>query len=571
MGEHQRSAVSGQAFADGRRQTTDGESLTADRRPSSVARRPSFMVGGLFLLTALSLGGYLLASAHTFRLGFPLDDAWIYQTYARNLLQQGQWAFVPGQSSGGSTGPLWALLLIPGQRLNPLVWTFALGWLTLGGLGLVGSWTGARLLPACPRHAVWIGAFLILEWHLVWAAGSGMETLLYALVILLVLGALVDEPRGRSWFGWGVLVGVSVWLRPDGVTLLGPLIFAAVFVQPAYEKNHEGHEGAPKNALRPSCPSWMQTTSRREKAQEPRKAEQVLTALDALGRLKRLGTGLLGFGLLFAPYLAFNRAVAGAWWPNTFYAKQAEYAVLQAAPLWRRFLQQAALPLVGAGVALFPGWVLVVRRALRRRRWGVIAGVIWQLGYLGVYAWRLPVTYQHGRYVMPVMAVYFVWGLAGMSAWLRLDAAEWKVRLLSRGWLLLAAGLLLAFWVLGARAYGRDVAVIESEMVTTARWVAQNTPASALIAAHDIGALGYFGQRQLVDLAGLVSPEVIPILRDEVALRGYLNARGVDYLVTFPGWYPHLTEGIPLVYQTGGRFSPALGGENMAVFRWVSP
>ena len=38
--------------------------------------------------------------------------------------------------------------------------------------------------------------------------------------------------------------------------------------------------------------------------------------------------GLIGAGtaLLFAPYLLFNLVVEGSIWPNTFYAKQAEYA-----------------------------------------------------------------------------------------------------------------------------------------------------------------------------------------------------------------------------------------------------
>jgi hypothetical protein len=35
-----------------------------------------------------------------------------------------------------------------------------------------------------------------------------------------------------------------------------------------------------------------------------------------------------------------------------------------------------------------------------------------------------------------------------------------------------------------------DVAVIESEMVNTAKWVAESTEPDALVAAHDIGALG---------------------------------------------------------------------------------
>lgn len=113
-----------------------------------------------------------------------------------------------------------------------------------------------------------------------------------------------------------------------------------------------------------------------------------------------------------------------------------------------------------------------------------------------------------------------------------------------------------------------DVAVIESEMVETAHWIKENTGADSLIAAHDIGALGFFSDRKLVDLAGLVSPEVIPFIRDENALREHLNSEGADYLVTFPGWYPELTSAYPLIYQTGGEFSPLMGGENMAVYKW---
>ena len=95
--------------------------------------------------------------------------------------------------------------------------------------------------------------------------------------------------------------------------------------------------------------------------------------------------------------------------------------------------------------------------------------------------------------------------------------------MLSRVWLAALAATLAGFWFIGARAYARDVAIIETEMVAAARWVAGNTPAGALVAAHDIGALGYFGERPLLDMAGLVSPEVIPFIRDETRLAAYLD------------------------------------------------
>jgi hypothetical protein len=279
---------------------------------------------------------------------------------------------------------------------------------------------------------------------------------------------------------------------------------------------------------------------------------------------------LFGVVLLFAPYLVFNQVLAGSWWPNTFFAKQAEYAALLRSPLWRRFLAEASLPMIGVGALLLPGFVLQIIRDSRSRNWGALAGAIWVAGYLFLYAWRLPVTYQYGRYVMPVMPVYYVWGLAGLIGWVRLDSTSVWRRVLGRAWVLSTALVTLAFWVIGARVYARDVAIIESEMVAAAHWVAGNTPADAVVAAHDIGALGYFSHRQLIDLAGLISPEVIPFIRDEPKLAGFLDARRAQFLVTFPQWYPWLVEQSQLLFLTGSQFSPAIGGENMAVYRWRS-
>ena len=504
-------------------------------KPSTL--RHTLILG---LLTFISVAGYLWISESYYRAGFPLDDAWIHQTYARNLANTGQWAFLPGQPSAGSTAPLWSLLLAIGHLISlPQLWTYFLGWALLWSLTSNGYLGFQQLAPGKVNWAIWAGVFLGLEWHLVWAAASGMETLLFAWLVLLVLWLLVTVERKRHdqqisqldglqtelwvWLGIGALVGLSGWVRPDGITLLGPILFAIVLME--------------------------------------RKIPRILRIAIIL---------FAGFLVIFGPYLVFNRVLAGAWWPNTFYAKQAEYRIYQEIPFVMRLIEQFQLPLIGAGIMLLPGFIFQLASALRERHWAVLAGGLWIGSFLALYAWRLPVIYQHGRYVIPVMPVYYLWGLAGTVRILEIHTNQFWLRILSRFWVISTGVVLLIFWGLGARAYALDVGVIESEWVESARWVAANTEPGALIATHDIGALGYFGERNLLDLAGLISPEVIPIIRDERALQSYLDRNQADYLVTLPSWYPELSSRGSLVYQGDSPIAEQLAAEHLAVYRWLT-
>jgi len=483
--------------------------------------RPLILLG----LTIVVVAGYLFSSKITYRIGFPLDDAWIHQTYARNLIEYHTWAFLPGQPSAGSTSPLWSILLSVGYLAGGIAyaWTYFLGGLCLFLLGWTGEVFFRRNNLDFKSNIPWVGIFLIGEWHLVWVSLSGMETILFALVILfffLIIGA--ERP---SWWGAGLLIGASVWVRPDGITLLGPVLFVLLLA-----------EG-----------SWK---------------ERLFMGMKVVS----------GFIIFFIPYLLFNYSLSGSWWPNTFYAKQAEYAVMQQIPLFERYYSILKLPMIGAGILLLPGFLFSSWKAVQEKNWSIVAAVIWWWGYSALYALRLPVTYQHGRYLIPAMPIYFIVSLLGVSQILQKVQTEKPVqRVVSRVWLITTICVWLAFCVIGANTYSQDVGIIETEMVTTAQWVAANTEPKSVIAVHDIGAFGFFSQRDLVDLAGLISPEVIPFIRNEQKLASYLNEKQVDYLVSFPEWYPDLVKGARQVYKTNGVFSPDAGGGNMAVYRWQSP
>jgi hypothetical protein len=467
------------------------------------------------------VGGFLGFSAYSGYFGFPLDDAWIHQVYARNLVLHGEWAFNPGQPSGGSTSPLWSLLLAVGYLLHihPVIWTALLGWLSLTGAAILTEQIIRVSFTGYAPHFPWVGLFMVLEWHLVWAAVSGMETAFFVLTILLAIWHAQKDPQ-RMWLT-GLLTGLAVWVRPDGITILGPVLVILVFTSiPPRDKWKSGF----------------------------------------------LMAG--GFGLLFIPYILFNLHQSGSIWPSTFSAKQAEYQAVIALPIWQR-VGPLFLPfLAGGGVVLLPGAIAGLIYAWRERSAVHASIFLWFSCYLLMYAVRLPVFYQHGRYMIPAMACYFLFGLWGTARWFQDWKPGWWTNLGRVFGLASLAAVTLIFLVIGGAAYRTDVAIIETEMVQTAKWLNTNTPPGSRLAVHDIGAVGYFSSREVIDLAGLVNPEVIPFIRDEERLREYLAGMSVQYLVTFPGWYPVLTDGLTPVYSTSGKISPESGGENMVVFRW---
>ena len=190
---------------------------------------------GLFLGVSAQLGG---------RLGFPLDDAWIHQTYARNLARYGRFEYIPGVSSAGSTSPLWTLLLALGylSGVPYLLWTYLLGGLSLLWLawGAMAVWR--QLWPVLAAKDWLAGVTLVLMWPLLWAAASGMETLLFAALSMQIVALYLKEqrvgdqeierlptlPLSRSLLFLGLLSGLLILTRPEGVALVALVLLGLV-------------------------------------------------------------------------------------------------------------------------------------------------------------------------------------------------------------------------------------------------------------------------------------------------------------------------------------------------------
>jgi hypothetical protein len=549
-----------------------GESLRkSTQSAASSFHKARFWAWSIPLVALAATAGYVAMAYSPGLYGFPLDDAWIHQTYARNLAETGQLAYLPGQPSAGSTSPAWSFLLSVSYLLgiDNRLWAYLLGGLALAATAWLTYRLFLRLQASRTTAALLAGLLCAVEWHLVWAAASGMETMLFTALSLALLEyffsqvATMDrhaagEQNGPASLrteriivgavGIGLLAGLLTITRPEGLGLAG-LVIAALFVSPL-----------------PADRSEFKT------------------------RLLVTGTSLLALGAILAPYVAFNLRTAGSLFPNTFYAKQAEYQIyLRALPPLARFWRVLSPTLVGAQVLLLPGFGYAIYRLVRSRHGSTERSsparlerlaaalpralpLVWWLGILLVYAWRLPVDYQHGRYAMPSIPVLILYGAWGTAELLRPRSPHRWQRVLSRGMPVAIALLALLFWGRGALAYRDDVGFIEGEMVAVANWLNEHTTPGDRIAVHDIGAVGYLTDRPLLDLAGLITPQVIPFITDAEQLVHWMAEQGAAYVVFFPDFSPTYAQlaadpRLHAVYCTDYAWTRVQGHQNLCVFR----
>ena len=516
-------------------------------------------LASLLLVGCLALAAFAL-TADRFTAGqggVPLDDAWIHFQFARNLARGDGLSFNPGEPTSGSTAPLWTLLLAGVYFLGgdfPIAGQLLSGACFLAAIAATYA-LGLRLTRR--RWAGWLaGAVVAVNGRFVWAGLSALETCLFAVLSLLALGAHVsDRLTGRYRLRTAALFGLAALTRPEGY-----LLFALSMIDFALRLTHH------VSRFTHHAPRTTHHVSR------------------ITFHVARLVLPALLFAAIVLPYLLFSLRTSGHLLPNTYHAK----AVVNLLPD-RDFLSVAARYLIldnplllpfyvwGVFVLLFPALFVPATTSdeASPRRYASLLG-LWSAGLPLVYAWLHAVLYQHGRYLIPLIPCNAVVGLVGLLEVNRLARR--------RGWTFIpvrAVALVCVLVILGpawrlptmARLYAWNVDNINRMHVALGHWLAEHTPPDAILALNDIGAIAYFSGRPVVDLAGLVTPEVVPLLHSpnrDARLAEFMAEQGVDYAIIFPTWFPELaatTRVLEPVHQVTLEHNTIAGGETMVVYR----
>lgn len=421
--------------------------------------------------------------------GYVTDDTYIHLVYAHHLLLGKGWVFNLGEPSYGSTSPLWVLLLAPfagGEAAGVLAARVAA---VLAGLlaVLVFHRLAGRAIPRPDLRLAATLLFATEVWFLRWSA-SGMESSLAVLLLLLFFDALAAAPRRPGGvFGAGLLAGAAALVRPEFYLLCALLLGLALF-----------------------SARW-------------RRRWWILAA---------------GVALPLLPWLVFARLELGAFLPSTAAAKSRgwqgwEHLALQTARLLRVPVSSQALPLAAAAA----GSGAVLWRRLRGaagepvRFYAALAG-IWALALPAVFLLRDVQVIS--RYLLPVTPLLPL--AAGAYA------ARWVARRPRlRPWVLAAAALsllpnaaLFAARVLpDARRFPRE---LEASLGRMAEHLDVHGVPGGRVACPDIGLMGMRSGLYVVDLGGLIHPDIAELwhamgYREMVESLAFLELRDADYLV----------------------------------------
>ncbi len=478
------------------------------------------LLASLIALETANAALYLITSR---QLGFPLDDAWIHETYARNLGLHGIMAFSPGVPSTGSTSAGWTGLLAAGYVLHVPFFFWAYLWGCI--FAIATAWTAAHLsfrYFGNFRNAVIVAVLCILEWHLAWSAVSGMEISLFIFLSLLFL-LLIH--RNSPPYLMGLIAGLAFLVRPE-MSLLIALYGIKILL-------------------------------------ENRKNLTKLFSTAAIFSVVVL--------VIISPWMIFNFKYSGRPFPSTISSKFMQYGY--PISIWNslRYLWNVFLYFLnGPMMLLIPGIGFMIYITLRQRKTALYFPIAWAFILILVYSVALPAIYHHGRYLMPLIPVLAIFGIEGLT--LLFEKYQLHRRLQNIVWIAIA-GMVLALWINGASTFALQVKLLNENHGDVAYWLDNNIPKDAVIATHDIGIIGYFTQRRVIDLAGLVTPEVIPIMNDQAKLADFVRQQQVSYVIVFTGYYRDFLKDLNAqrVYSPNPNDIKALGLEPFEVFRVSSP
>jgi len=414
--------------------------------------------------------------------GFPLDDAYIYLTYAKQFGRAQPFSYFPGGGySAGSTSVLWPMMLAPfwtlGARGHALVWVSYAMCAALYAATCVACYHLVREIAG--TIAAFLAAALVIAIApFVWTSLSGMEVAFASALLLATFILLARAPSsGPPSRLLAVCLGATSLSRPEATMIVMGIVGVAVLM--------------------------------RLRQRDLRAAAWWLTPL-------------------IAPiaWVTANKLLAGNWFPNTGVAKSHFYLpgfdttywwdaiTSQTGKMFKGLFWDRTSPLVWprlVAVLWLVGAARVLWWAKQHKRWlvglllvaspfALIFAVIASSG-----AW----SFHNYRYIapaFPLIAITAACAFAPITLPI-LHPPRWLFTVCA----IAATAAVALLWRAALpnmrsdiQLYAQNASDLNRQVVTLGHYIHRKLP-DASIMFHDAGAIAYYGDTRVYDMLGLVT------------------------------------------------------------------
>jgi hypothetical protein len=440
--------------------------------------------------------------------GVPLDDVYIHCRYAENVLAGNGYCFNPGETVTADTSPLWVLLIAIGGLLTSHLEVVAVVLSALFYLTvIIGIYRLSLVLGVGRNWSILIALLTMLSGRMVWSAGSGMEVSLACVLVIAVLWSYFTGKIKLS----AVLLAVGVATRPEILLLVGILFFDQ-FIR-YLKKELSTAEFFVSVSVFLVCVTPV-----------------FLLPLLERGSLIYHSSEVQGAHVSLIPDLGY-----------LWFASKILFATVLP-------------PFVLAAISMY--------YFRKDRRYRIIGAFAFGLPIL--LAFVAPQYRHHGRYFFPVIPLIILLGMAFISACT-------NYRVVVRIICTILFGFAIVIFIRWIWIYKYAVTNIAGQHVAAAKWVEEHTTAQDILASHDVGAIGYFTKRPVIDLVGLVTPEIYPLMHDQKLVWQYARAQGANVFIIYnrlnPTFYEYAKDSLDL--QASFHVEPLVSSADsvMSIYR----
>ncbi|MGH2574442.1 MAG: hypothetical protein ACRDFC_01945, partial [Ignavibacteria bacterium] len=399
--------------------------------------------------------------------GVPLDDTWIHFRYAENFAKGFFFHYNINEPTPGTSSPLWVIILSPAFffSINPTAYSLIIS-------SIFFLLTCIEVYKLClkfglERNFALIAALItLLSGRLLWSSLSGMEITLFCFLSVLIIRLHLYEIENKKLYKLqGLFLGLASITRPEGLLLTAVYFTVSIIL---FRKSLK------ENFI-------------------------------------NLFTSVFLFLITISPYAVFSYLQTGGFLPNTFKGQGGELRFLPDV----NFLRETGQLFFGDNLLILFLWFASILYFF----YTIFKGKI-EIHFLIINLWLIllplissilvPNWRHHGRYLIPlipfvnIISVHLVQKIYAGFKKKNLKT----LTLIRNAFVTILFLLTIKSTVIFANAIGWNADNINKQQVNIANWLNNNLTEEKAFGLNDIGAITFITKKRIVDMAGLVTPEV---------------------------------------------------------------